>query len=564
MFEAERAHLNRWLDEKRTNYFDSNPLLASLLARHGFGNADEYRSFAKVVQEVVDPAAMEDDRWWNHPRVERFDGVGNRREDVVFSPHNHRAGKPAYDAGIVACLEKPGSIRHQSVLFYLLGHCGEMGHLCPVTCTSGLVRALQAKGSKELKTRWLPGLLTPRFGEALIGSQFLTEVQGGSDVGANAVEAVPDPAIPGAYRLRGEKWFCSVAHADLFLLTARPAGAAPGTKGLGCFLVPRKLDDGSANGFVVRRLKEKIGTRTLATAEIDFDGALGWPIGRIDEGFKIAVGIVLNTSRFMNALGAASAMRRAYLECVAFAKHREAFGHPIGRYPLVRETLAIMKAEEAAALTSTFELAGLIDRIDTGAAGTEEQALYRLLVNANKYWTSVMCSDVVHRGIEIFGGNGTIETFSILPRLYRDAIVLESWEGSHNVLCLQVLKDSQKLGLVDAVDRRVRACVEDCSGETASELPSRWADILNALHLCLSDETYAALHIKRHLESLMQATQVALLLEQASWEAARGESTATGAIADFLFNRHLRTDYRPEDDSSYLDRINAVLGADLG
>lgn len=153
---------------------------------------------------------------------------------------------------------------------------------------------------------------------------------------------------------------------------------------------------------------------------------------------------------------------------------------------------------------------------------------------------------------------------TIVPRLYRDAVVFESWEGSHNVLCLQVLKDSQKLGLVDAVDRRVRACVEDCSGETASELPSRWADILNALHLCLSDETYAALHIKRHLESLMQATQVALLLEQASWEAARGESTATGAIADFLFNRHLRTDYRPEDDSSYLDRINAVLGADLG
>lgn len=562
---SERDHLNEWQLSKQIDIFDEHDLLKSWLLRHyGEERFEEFSQFGQTAMSVIDPAAMEDDRWWNHPRVERHDGMGNRRENVVHSPYYHLAGEPCWQAGVMSALATPGEVWAQSVLFFLSAHCGEMGHLCPITCTSGLVRALQQKGSDILKRKWLPGLTESQYDKALIGAQFLTEVQGGSDVGANVVEARPDEEREGLYRLSGEKWFCSVANADLFAVTARPVGAAEGTKGLGCFLVPRLLDDGSPNHFVLRRLKEKIGTRTLATAEIDFEGALAWPIGRIDEGLKIAVGIVLNTSRFMNALGAVGSMRRAYIEGKTYAEHRAAFGHAIGNYPLVRETLARMKAEESAALVSTFYLALVIDRMDTGKASAEDLAVYRLLVNANKYWTAVASSRVVRDGIEILGGNGTIETFSILPRLYRDTIVLESWEGSHNVLCMQVLRDAQKLGLFDAMERRMDEWHTSIVAPFKDDLLAARRATKAKLDRCLKDETYALLHIKRHIESLMQGLQVTLLAEHAAAQSEPARADAFTAAAELLFDQYLRPGYRPEDDADYMNRINRVLAGDLG
>ena len=302
-----------------------------------------------------------------------------------------------------------------------------------------------------MRERYLGGLRSARYAGSLRGSQFLTEVQGGSDVGANLVGARRDAEIEGAWRITGEKWFCSVADADLFAVTARPESAAEGTRGLGCFLVPRTLDGATPNGFRIRQLKDKLGTRCLASAEIDFDGALGWPIGEIDEGFHVAVEELLNTSRWLNAVGSTGLMRRSYLQAVSFARHRRAFGRTIATIAIVREQLALMKAEEYAALSSTFALTGLVDRIDRDDADPRERAVHRLLVNVNKYRTSLSATDVVHQGIEILGGNGTIENFSPLPRLYRDAVVYESWEGTHNVLCAQVQRDCTRLNLLDDV-----------------------------------------------------------------------------------------------------------------
>ncbi|MEZ4468813.1 MAG: acyl-CoA dehydrogenase family protein [bacterium] len=238
--------------------------------------------------------------------------------------------------------------------------------------------------------------------------------------------------------------------ADLYLMTARPDGAPAGTPGLGAFVVPRRLPDGSPNGIFVRRLKYKLGTRSMASGEADFQDAVAWPIAA-EGGFKAVVEIVLNTSRLYNAIASTGSMQRVLHEACAYAAHRRAFGQPIGRFPLVARTLARIEAHTHGVVAGTFALAALADRLDVGQGSEADEALFRLVVNMNKYWTSVRSSGVIHDGIEILGGNGAIEDFSVLPRLYRDAIVCESWEGTHNVLCAQVLKDLHRYRLHTAL-----------------------------------------------------------------------------------------------------------------
>jgi alkylation response protein AidB-like acyl-CoA dehydrogenase len=356
-------------------------------------------------------------------------------------------------------------------------------------------------GSPAQRSRYLPGLLATDYDKRLHASQFLTEVQGGSDVGANAVVARPSGD---QHRIFGEKWFCSVADASLFLMTARPEGAPAGTRGLGAFLVPR-IVEGRVNEFSIRRLKRKLGTRAMASAEIDFQGALAEPIGPLDQGFKTVVERVLDTSRVFNAVVCAASMRRAYLEASAYARHRRAFGQAIGEFPLVQEAVATLQAEAIAATSATFRLVELGDRAATGSLDERGQAARRVAVNVNKYWTSVRNTQMVRLAMEVLGGNGTIESFSVLPQLYRDAMVLESWEGTHNVLVAQVLRDAERLELdraftgelADALDRlspevigaarveRVRAglaALESVKGPIDQRFGRRIVDQMAAVH----------------------------------------------------------------------------------
>ena len=205
-----------------------------------------------------------------------------------------------------------------------------------------------------------------------------------------------------------------------------------------------------------------------------FDGALAYPIGALEDGFKIAAGVVLNTSRWLNAVGSAAVMRRAYLEAAAFAREREAFGRPIVEFPLVRESLAVMRAEAEAALASSLEVTRLVDSADP-----DDVAYHRILVNANKFSTSAAATRAIRRGIEVLGGNGTIEDFSVLPRLWRDAIVFESWEGTHNVLCAQVARDLERFGTLELVlarsqgaDPRIDAALDSLRERMAPARPA--------------------------------------------------------------------------------------------
>jgi acyl-CoA dehydrogenase len=547
-----REALARWEAERPASFWEGAPNLARALRMHlgdeAFAELEpRLRGFGERVAQVVEPAAATQEQEGHGPRLVPADALGREGQELEFHPAHDEAGRAVWSAGLFT-----GSAFEQAALMYLLAHAGEAGQACPFACTAGLVRALREHGSPDLQARFLPPLLVADYDEAERGSQFLTEVQGGSDVGANETEAVLDA---GDWRLFGEKWFCSVADADQFVVTARPRGAAPGTEGLACFLVPRRVD-GRPNGFRIRRLKDKLGTRALATAEIELDGALAHPIGELADGFRIAVGVVLNTSRWLNACGAAGLMRRAYLEAASFARHRTAFGSPIAAFPLVRENLAVIKAEEHAALASTLAVTALVDAIDRGGAGDEAVRLHRFLVNANKYVTSIVATQVVRRAIETLGGNGTIEDFSPLPRLWRDAIVFESWEGTHNVLVEQVRRDAARLDLVPLVlaDLRVRL-----AGLTPSEDVTAAAAALDALEPRLERGLDEPLHFRRQLGGLHRAAQAVYLLAEAD---ADPESELAG-VAAFFVRRRVRRDYDPEGDGGYAALIDRVLAADV-
>jgi hypothetical protein len=233
----------------------------------------------------------------------------------------------------------------------------------------------------------------------------------------------------------------------------------------------------------------------------------------------------------LNAVGSSGLMRRAWRVASEFASEREAFGHVIAEFPLVRENLAVMRAETEGAAASTAELTALVDRIDRGEATDEDVVWRRVLVNANKFVTSLAATKVVRRAIETLGGNGTIEDFSPLPRLYRDAIVFESWEGTHNVLCAQVLRDLARFDAVDLVAARAGASDEAAAG----------------VRRAVNDPEWGALHGRRQLDRLVRSLQVSALRD------------SDPAAAELLERRHLIPGWQPESDPDYPDLIERTL-----
>lgn len=397
----------------------------------------------------------------NLPTLERFDALGRRHERVRFQESYHQWGQIVYGSGVMTLTGRPDAAVEQAALVILASHHGEAGHVCPLACTAGMIKAIQRVGHPALQRGLLPGLLNANYAQHLHGAQFLTEVQGGCDVGANAVQASvlseESPDTPGLWAIRGEKWFCSVIDAPLYLLTARPEGAKDGTRGLGLFIVPHdrpregqveavplshRIGDtpNPVNEFTIRRLKTKLGTRAMASGEVDWNGALGWQLGGLDRGFHNAVEIVLNTSRLFNAMACTGMIWRSWREAASFAQYRSAFGQPISRFALVDQAVSQLYAEACAATASTLDLVAL-------EASGARPAAARIGLNMNKYWTSVRTTQAIRQAMEVLGGNAAIEDFTPLGRLYRDSLVTESWEGTHNVLAAQTFRDMAKLSL---------------------------------------------------------------------------------------------------------------------
>jgi alkylation response protein AidB-like acyl-CoA dehydrogenase len=524
-----------------------------------------FRHFGAVIAGPLDEAAKINNRPHNLPRLEGWNDIGERIEGIEHHPTYDQCGEAIYgDGRVIAAYAEEGSNLYAQALFYLSSHVGEAGHNCPVACTAGVVKVLQGVASDPLREKYLPRVLEASWERCLTGAQFLTEVQGGSDVGANDVRAIPDGEAYGTtrWRIEGEKWFCSNAAADIILMTARPQGGADGTQGLGLFLVPRRLEDGSPNAYRLRRLKDKLGTRSMASGEIDFDGAIAYAMGEVDQGFSAVMKHVISTSRLYNTVGCAGITRRAYLVASSYAKARRAFGVPIGSFPLVAEMMASMRAKSQALTAGGLMLASLFDQAEAGQLDEDRLAFLRVATNLAKLRSCQHSHRVVLTAIETLGGNGAIESFSILPRLLRDNVVYENWEGTHNVLVAQTVRDFGRLGLHRGFIRCLEAMLEGIADEQARVMGpvknrlDRAKRTIEALGQ-ESDPGLAALRLRPHAEALADVFFALCLAQDVAAEVDPKRRAAETALLEH-FAAITLSGTEEERDHSYADRVRQV------
>ncbi|MFI7540517.1 acyl-CoA dehydrogenase family protein [Actinoplanes sp. NPDC049599] len=371
------------------------------------------------------------------PRLVTHDRYGHRVDEVEFHPAWHHLMEVAVTEGLAGAPwadQRAGAHVARAAGLFTWSQV-EAGHSCPISMTYAVVPALRhapelAAVYEPLLTARVydPGLRTPAAKRGLLAGMGMTEKQGGSDVRANTTSALP--AADGTYRLRGHKWFTSAPMCDLFLVLAQaPAG-------LTCFLVPRVLPGGERNPFAIQRLKDKLGNRSNASSEPEFDDTVAWPVGAEGQGVRTIIEMVAMT-RLDCVTGSAAGMRAALVQAVHHARHRSAFGGPLIGKPLMRNVLADLAVESEAATALALRLAGAVDRGARGDAG--ERAFSRLAIAVGKFWVCKRQPAVVGEALECLGGNGYVEE-SGLPRLYRDAPLNSIWEGSGNVQALDVLR----------------------------------------------------------------------------------------------------------------------------
>ena len=380
---------------------------------------------------TAEPQRWADEANRYEPRLRTHDRYGNRVDEVDFHPSWHRLMEVAVAEGLTAAPwagDRPGAHVARAAGAYVWSQV-EAGHICPVSMTYAAVPALRttpelaALYEPLLASRaYDPGLRAPATKRGLLAGMGMTEKQGGSDVRANTTTATP--AGDGTWRLRGHKWFTSAPMCDLFLVLAQaPAG-------LSCFLVPRVLPDGTRNTFRIQRLKDKLGNRSNASSEPEFDDTHAWLVGEEGRGVRTIIGMVAMT-RLDCVTGSASGMRAALSQAIHHARHRHAFGGPLADKPVMRSVLADLALESEAATVLALRLAGAVDR--------GEHAFGRLAIAVGKFWVCKRQPAVVGEALEVLGGNGYVED-SGLPRLYRDAPLNAIWEGSGNIQALDVLR----------------------------------------------------------------------------------------------------------------------------
>ncbi|HYM33440.1 MAG TPA: isovaleryl-CoA dehydrogenase [Candidatus Cybelea sp.] len=425
------------------NVYGGDKALRDAVHRDGGGWADaDLMAFGAVLGSAE---AIEDGRLANvnPPVLKTFDRFGHRRDEVEFHPAWHATMTRAVAAGLHAAPwadPKPGA--HVARAAGVIMQCQiEAGAQCPITMTYGSVPAIRRLDA--LAKEWLPLIYSRRYDRsfrparektgALVGMG-MTEKQGGSDLRSNSTRAVPVGAgrPGGEYRIVGHKWFMSAPMCDAFLILAQ----APG--GLSCFFLPRWTPDGAQNAFLIQRLKDKLGNKSNASSEVEFANASGWLIG--EEGRGIPTIIEMGTyTRLDCALGTSGLMRQAVAQAAHHAAHRTAFQKRLVDQPLMSRVLADLAVESEAATALAIRLARAFDAQDDAS----ETAFRRLMTPAAKYWICKRGPILAAEAMEVLGGNGYIEE-SIMPRLYREMPVNSIWEGSGNVMCLDVLRALQR------------------------------------------------------------------------------------------------------------------------
>jgi alkylation response protein AidB-like acyl-CoA dehydrogenase len=475
--------LNFYLEDRNFQLLCESVMDAETFARA----APHLTALGEIAGGELDGLAAVADR--NPPTLRAWDEQGRRVDEVVRHPAYLQMEEIAFGRfGLAAMAHRPGVLgwpdRVPQVVKYALSYLfaqSEFGLLCPVNMTDSCARMLGAFGSEELRARYLPHLTSTDLAALWQGTQWMTERTGGSDVGASTT--VARRGADGQWRLWGDKWFTSVANAEVALTLARPEGAPAGTRGLGMFLVPKRLPDGSKNAWTINRLKDKLGSRSMATGEVTYAGAIGYVVGDLASGFKQMMEMV-NGSRLSNAMRAAGLMRRAVLESLVHARQRVAFGRPLAELPLLRSNLLSMLLDAEAAASVILNGAALLDRREAGAA--DARTLARVWTPLAKYWITLRARDVAAEAMNVRGGNGYVEEW-VNPRLLRDAYLGAIWEGSANVVALDV----QRAILKDRGLEALAVFIADRLARVSEPAAKPWVDRVRAGLESLSRQTAA-------------------------------------------------------------------------
>ena len=499
----------------------ADPALLEGLRREGadWYAEDLHRIGRLAGTEEVQRWADEANRY--EPELRTHDRYGNRIDEVAFHPSYHALMDVAVREGLAGApwaQHKPGTHVARAAGFMVWSSV-EAGHGCPISMTYAVVPALRADAGlaaayEPLLTSRVydPGLRAPLGKRGLLAGMGMTEKQGGSDVRANTTTATP--RADGTWRLRGHKWFTSAPMNDVFLVLAQ----APG--GLSCFFVPRVLPDGTRNTFMIQRLKDKLGNRSNASSEPEFDDTVGWLVGDEGRGVRTILQMVTMT-RLDCILGAASGTRTALNQAAHHVRYREAFGSRLIDKALMRNVIADLALESEAATTLALRVAGAADRALLG--DERESAFLRLATAVGKYWVCKRQPTAVAEALECLGGNGYDEA-SGMPRLYREAPLNGIWEGSGNVNALDVLRALMR---EPEALTAYRAEIADASGGDA-RLDAAWRRLEAELVLTEDAETRA----RRLVERMALVLQGSLLVRY-----------APSAVADAFCASRLDGDY---------------------
>ena len=411
-----------------------------------------------------------------------------------------------------------------------LYHLASEFYTCPLAMTDGATTAIKASGNRELINRALPHFLSRDASTFWLSGQWMTENTGGSDVGHTETIARQD--VDGQWRLHGRKWFSSAVVGEAALALARPEGAGTGTATLALFYIETMDGEQRKPELIIDRLKDKLGTHELPTAEIHLDGLPAWPLGELGHGVR-QVAPMLNVTRTWNAICAIASMARAISLARDYATRRQAFGRPLIEQPLHAQTLADMQAEFEGAFALAFELAQLLGRVEHGVAAPHEAALLPLLTPLAKLWTGKLAVKLCSEALECFGGAGYIEDTG-LPQLLRDAQVYAIWEGTTNVLSLDSLR--ALAGDTFAALHTASTAWLNGNGDMHAasairqtlDAAARWLD----QHAATRDTLEAG---ARGLAiTLARCASAALLARQASWSSPHGDQRPAAALQRFV------------------------------
>ena len=546
-------------ESRGLNYYALDRNLRALLARRApdlvarFGGT--LMDFGAWAGGPLDEQARYTDRH-APPRLETHDRDGAPVGLVVLNPAYRDCHAEAYRRGVIGLAfgDDPAPHLLSFAMGYLLSEADVSIH-CPVTMTGAVAYVLDRLAPADIRARYLPELIR-MDGEAKSGGTWATEQHGGSDVGATTTVAEP---ADGHWRLTGMKWFTSNAGAGLALATARPAGAPEGGKGLGLYLVPSDLDDGQPNRIRNRRLKDKLGTRGLPTAEAELDGAWAVEVASPPDGLK-AMMEALEYSRIHNSVAAAGVHRRAFLEAACWVTHRVAFGQPIREYPMVRDALLDLAMEQEASTAIAFESAVAFD---AALADEARRPWLRTVTALAKYWTAEQAVRAATRAVELVGGNGYTEEWPT-ARLYRDALVTAVWEGPANIQALELLRAvAGKLpgdqAFLDRIDD-VLAALPDGLGDTPAMLRAAHEDCRTALAFIRANPGEGPRLAHRLMDLLADTLSCALLLEEAAADLAAGDRRKS-LLADRFAVRRLgpRPGIGADKDPAHA-AFDAILG----